>query len=156
MKFAIASMLASMMTVSATASTERPLDVGAQAKGAAQIVIARVTDVQPRFDVNQDGDRLIISQTWLDVEETLKGVPSPVLSVDVEGGTIGNLTLDVSDTPKMQQGQRAVFFLDSSPSGTHRPHGHGHGVLMLDENDHVVGTGLSLAELRAAIQSALR
>ena len=156
MKFVLGSMFALLMTVSTPASTERPLDVGAQAKGAAQIVIARVTDVQPRFDVNQDGDRLIISQAWLDVEETLKGRPAPVLSVDVEGGTIGNLTLDVSDTPKMQRGQRAVFFLDSSPSGAHQPHGHGLGILMLDENDRVVGRGLSLAEIRAAIQSALR
>jgi len=79
-------------------------DYGTRAKGAAQVVVAVVQDIQPRFDVNQYGDRLIISRTLLRVQETLKGATESVVEMDLEGGTIGDLTLHVSDLPALQRG----------------------------------------------------
>jgi hypothetical protein len=104
--------------------------------------------------VNEYGDRLIVSQVWLEVSETLKGPLSSVASVDVEGGTIGDLKLDVSDMPVMKRGQRGVFFLDSKPSGSDKPHSRGQGILVLDNSDHVQNSTLSLSEVKARVRSA--
>jgi len=156
MKVRLALVLVCAIGATTSASQGRSVDIGKLTKGAHRIVVALVTDVQPRFDVNEYGDRLIVSRLAVNVDETLKGTAAPVADIDVEGGTIGDLTLEVSDTPKVRRGQRGVFFLEPASSGIHRPHGHGVGLMMLDQSDHVVGSGLSLAELRAAIRAALQ
>src|SRR6188472_3556445 len=92
--FASLGLLACAATVLAAATAA---DVTACAPGADRVVVAEVTDVTPRFDVNEHGDRLIISRVLLQVEETLKVTASPIVEMDVEGGTIGDLTLKVSD-----------------------------------------------------------
>jgi hypothetical protein len=139
-----------------SASTDRSSDVATRAKGAAAVVVGVVTDVDPRLDVNQFGDRLIVSQVWVSVEESLKGSSSPLLSVDIEGGTIGDLQLRVSDMPTLRKGERGVFFLDSTASGVYRPHDRGFGVLKLDASGRVQGSGASLAEVKAKVLSTLR
>jgi hypothetical protein len=145
-----------MMTIGLGASGGRPVDVATRARGAGRVVIATVTDVQPRFDVNEHGDRIIVSQAYLAVEESLKGAPAQVLPVDIEGGTIGDLTLSVSDMPALKKGDRAVFFLDAtvSSAGAHKPHGRGLGVLRLDRSNHVEGTPVTLQDVKAAIRAA--
>ena len=91
-------------------SDGQPVDLTGRAKAAERIVVANVSDVHTSMTRNQHGDQLIVSHVILDVTETLKGAKSNVLSVDVEGGTIGDLTLRVSDMPEIQKGERAVFF----------------------------------------------
>src|SRR6186713_2596277 len=117
-----------------SASGGPPVDVAARAKGAARVVVATVSEVRPRFDVNEFGDHIIVSQAWVEVEESLKGQPTQSVPVDIEGGTIGALTLNVSDMPTLREGDRAVFFLNAivSNSGAHRLHRRGLGVLKLD------------------------
>ena len=156
MRFVPAVLLVSMTVATVSASTSRSVDVPTRARGAAKVVIAKVTDVEARFDTNQFGDRLIISQASLSVEETLKGTAEPVLSMDLEGGTIGDLTLQVSDMPTLRKGERAVFFMDSTASGSHRPHGRGLGVLKLDASNRVQGSSVSLAEIKAMVRATLR
>lgn len=151
---ALAAMCA--MVVSTAASTGRPVDVGSRAKAAERIVLAVVEDVIPRFEVNEFGDRLIVSQLWVRVDETLKGSHVALLPVDVEGGTIGDLTLEVSDMPALRKGERAVFFLDSTKSGTSKPHGRGDGVLKLDAAGRVQGQNLTLNDVRAMVRAAAR
>ena len=58
------------------ASSGPPIDVGAHAKGADEIVVAKVVSVSSRFDTNAWGDQLIVSDVDMQVEETLKGTPS--------------------------------------------------------------------------------
>ena len=128
--------------------------VTARARGATRVVVAEVTDVTPRFDVNEHGDRLIISRVLLQVEETLKGTASPIVEMDVEGGTIGDLTLKVSDLPVIRRGERGVFFLSAATAGVHRPNGRGDGILKLDASNRVAGEALSLSDVRAAVRSA--
>jgi hypothetical protein len=136
-----------------TAAT-RPADITARARGANRVMVAEVTDVTPRFDVNEHGDRLIISRVLLQVEETLKGTASPIAEMDVEGGTIGDLTLKVSDLPVVTRGERGVFFLSAATAGVHRPNGRGDGILKLDASNRVAGDVLSLSDVRAAVRSA--
>lgn len=143
-----------LAAASATASTGRPLDVDSRSRAAQKVVVATVREVAGRFAVNEFGDRLIMSRVWLDVEETLKGLHAPVLAVDVEGGSVGDLRLEVSDMPIMQTGDRAVFFLDVR-GDVHTPNGRGHGVLKVDQAQRVIGHGLTLADVRARVRGAV-
>jgi hypothetical protein len=131
--------------------------VASRAKAARTVVLAEVEDVQPRFDQNRHGDRLIVSDVYVRVEEAWKGAqPSSVLIATVEGGTVGELSLRVSDMPALKRGDRAVFFLDQTAPGRYAPHGRGHGVLKLTSDNRAEGTGLTLAQVRQAARAAAK
>src|SRR5688572_24698793 len=89
--------------VPAIAQGDQPGDVANRAKGAGRVVVARVIAVRAQFETNQFGDQLIVSHAVLDVLETLKGAPAASLNVAVEGGTVGDLTLKVSDLPSIEE-----------------------------------------------------
>lgn len=127
------------------------------ARGAQRVVIATVTHVEPVFQVNEHGDQLIVSRTYLRVDEVLKGgrpAESQDVVMEVEGGTLGDVTLTVSDLPVMARGERAVVFLRQNSRGAMVPHERGHGILKLDSSDNVRGSGLNLAAIRRAVASA--
>ena len=128
--------------------------VAARTRGAGRVVVARVADVHARFDSNRFGDQLIISTAVLEVLETLKGNPAATLLVAIEGGTVGDLTLKVSDLPTVSAGERAVFFLDAS-GATHVPHERGRGILKLSAADRVEGTAVTLDSIRQQVRSAV-
>ena len=132
--------------------------VKANAKGAAKVVVATVVGVESRFDINSFGDQLIVSEVALRVDETLKGRHLPSMSVLVEGGTVGDLTLEVSDLPSLEPHERAVFFLAEGGPGNpeHRPHDRGLGILILDPADHVAGSDVTLADVRRAVRESGR
>jgi len=124
-------------------------EVAERLRGAERVVVARVTGVAARFDTNAHGDQLIVSRATLAVEETLRGRRADEVSVDIEGGTVGDLTLHVSDLPTLQPGERGVFLLQPQDDGAFVPHRRGLGILKLDAADHVTGTGLTLAAIRS-------
>jgi hypothetical protein len=70
--------------------------------------------------------------------------------MDLEGGTLDGFTLRVSDLPAIQPGERAVFFLDQNESGITTPHLRGQGILKLDDNNFVTGSGLRVEDIRNA------
>jgi hypothetical protein len=148
---AVAIVCASAATVSAEVGP--PQDLAAHSRGAGKIVVARISDVHASFVTNRFGDQLIVSNAVLDVLETLKGVPGAVTTVTVEGGTVGDLTLRVSDMQELKAGDRAVFFLDSNGNG-HVPHGRGQGILKLDDDDNVKGSKLTLEHVKDAVRGA--
>jgi hypothetical protein len=125
-----------------------------RARGAKKVILGTVTDVQSTFDVNDYGDRLIVSNALMHVDETLKGAHEPSVTVTVEGGTVGDLKLSVSDMPVMTVGERAVIFLDDTNRGGHVPHGRGYGVLMLNANNNVEGTNITLDDIKNAVEAA--
>ena len=138
------------------ASTESIVDIDSRARKSAAIVVATVTEVEAgRFDVNPFGDRLIVTRAWLRVEEVVKGRPQQVIALDLEGGTVGDLTLQVSDMPAMRRGERAVLFLDAGRNGAFAPNGRGQGVLKL-AGERVSNSSLTLADLKTRIRAALR
>jgi hypothetical protein len=49
-----------------------------------------------------------------------------------------------------------VFFLDSTSTGIHKPHGRGLGIMLLDAAGRVENTSMSLTDIRSLIRSALR
>jgi hypothetical protein len=133
-----------------------PLDLAARAKGAEKVVVATVGDVHASFTRNKYGDQLIVSRVTLNVVETLKGAKASALALDVEGGTVGDLTLRVSDMPELEPGERAVFFLERSAPDVYVPHPRGLGVLKLDSEDRVRGTRMTLPEVKSILASVSR
>jgi hypothetical protein len=136
-----------------SASVDPDIDVGAQAKGAAKVVVATVSDVQMAAGQNEFGDELILSHVTLRVDETLKGPHTPTVVMTLEGGTVGDVTLAVSDMPTLEKGNRAALFMTPSRGSSHAPYGRGAGVMKLD-GDRVVDTNLTLADIRAAVKAA--
>ena len=145
-----------LLAASAAASIGPAVDIFARARGAARVVVATVVAVQPRFDVTPDGDRIIVSDLLLNVDETLKGTRAEAATVTVEGGELGGLTLRVSDMAVMRAGDRAVFFLDDGPLGRHVPHRRGLGILRLDAAGRIERSALTIGELRRQVQEALK
>jgi hypothetical protein len=130
-----------------------PTDIAAHSRGAGKVVVARISDVHSTFATNRFGDQLIVSNAVLEVLETLKGAPQAATMVTVEGGTVGDLTLRVSDMQELKEGERAVFFLDADGL-SNVPHGRGRGILKLDDDDKVTGSNLTLAQVKNAVRGA--
>jgi hypothetical protein len=131
-----------------------PVPLVQRARGAAQIVVGRVTSVNPVWQVNEFGDRLIVSVVRVAVDETLKGTPASTVDVEVEGGTIAGTTLHVSDEESFVTGDRAVFYLTRSARGALVPHLRGQGTLKLDRTSRVPNSSLTLDEIRRTVAAA--
>ena len=144
-----------MAPVAPFAAGTEPVPIAERAKGAERVVLARVTAVEATRETNEFGDSLIVSHVQLQVEESLKGNHESSVTVDVLGGTVGDLTLEVSSLPRMTKGERAVFFLTRNPrSGRYEPHLRGQGILKLDESDKVRGSSLDLPTIREITRGA--
>jgi hypothetical protein len=125
-----------------------PVPLAERARGAERVVVGRVTTVEPVWRTNEFGDRLIVSVVSVAVDETLRGQSQPTVTVEVEGGTIGDLTLHVSDLEQLATGDRAVFYLARNARGVFVPHLRGQGLLKLDRTDRVRGSTVTLADIR--------
>ena len=138
----------------AVAQEGPPVPLVERARGAAQIVVGRVASVSPAWRVNDFGDRLIVSVVRVTVDETLKGDAQAAVDIEVEGGTIGGLTLHVSDEQSFTPGDRAVFYLTRSRRGAIVPHLRGQGTLKLDRTSRVPNSSLTLDEIRRTVAEA--
>ena len=136
------------------AGQEAAVALPLRTRGAERVVVGRVASVKGEWRDNEFGDRLIVSVVHVVVEETLKGQAQPSLDVEVEGGTIGELTLRVSDLATFSPGERAVFYLARAPRGALIPYMRGQGLLKLDRSDKVSGSSTTLAEIRRAAAEA--
>lgn len=156
MRVALPAILVCLAMAALAGEIRPPVDLAAHAKGAARVIVATVVSVESRFDVNAFGDQVIISDAAVDVEEVLKGSRLASLTVTVEGGTVGDVTLEVSDVPALQRDDRVVFFLNDAPPGalTYSPYRRGLGILKLDSSDRIAGTTLTLDDVRRAVQAA--
>jgi hypothetical protein len=155
MRTASAVVAAVLSTAALSANSGPPVDIPTRARGSERVVVATVVDVQASFERNAFGDQLIMSRALLQLEEILKGPAADRLEVEVEGGTIGDLTLRVSDMPSLRPGERAVFFLNRGPADTYVPHLRGLGVLKLDSG-RVRDSNLTLDNVRSAVRGAGR
>jgi hypothetical protein len=141
------------LTLLADPASERA-ELATRLRGAQRVVVGTVLDVRPEWRVNRWGDRLIVSRARVRPAETLKGAPAAEdLAVDVEGGTLGGLTLEVSHAPTLARGDRAVFLLNAGTQGGFVPAGGQEAVLKLTPQDTVAGSTLRLTDLRAAART---
>jgi hypothetical protein len=152
MRTAFVGMLLGATAITVSADVKPQVDVPGLAKGAEKVVVASVQQVSSRFDTNEYGDNLIVTDAVLRVDETLKGAHVAAASVTVEGGTVGNLTLDVSDMPRLKAGDRAVMFLRLNAAGSNVPHGRGVGIMKLDGSNRVENSNVTLDEIKQLVR----
>jgi hypothetical protein len=127
--------------------------MGERARGADQVVVGRVASVTPVWRNNDFGDRLIISVVHVVVDETLKGAAQAAVDVEVEGGTIGTLTLRVSDLDPLVPGDRAVFYLKHNRRGAFVPHLRDLGLQRVDRAGRVSGSSVTLDQVRREVRA---
>jgi len=76
---------------------------------AGAILRGRVSKVEPHWNEDQT---MIYTSVTVSVEGYLKGgTTSQEVSIEVPGGTVGKITLWVSDTPTFGEGQEVILFL---------------------------------------------
>lgn len=153
-RLAIATTLALACATTVVAQEGVPVPLVERARGAEQVILGRVASVSPEWRVNDFGDRLIVSVVRVTVDETLKGFSQATVDIEVEGGTIGTLTLHVSDQQSFTPGDRAVFYLARSRRGTIVPHLRGQGTLKLDRTSRVPNSSVTLDEIRRTVAAA--
>ena len=152
---AVAAAMVLGVAAQAAAASGVPVSIPDRVRGSEQVVVATVSDLRASYETNEFGDQLIVSHVRLQVNERLKGQTGTTVDVDVLGGTIGDTTMDVSSEPRVNRGDRAVFFLERNAHTVRLvPHLRGQGILMLDANDRVKGTSLDLNTIRALAASA--
>ena len=118
------------------------------------MIVGHVSSVDPVWRTNDFGDRLITSIVHVAIEETLKGASQQSVDVEIEGGTIGSLTLRVSDLETFTPGERAVFYLEHSRRGTLVPHLRGLGIQKVDQAGRIRGSTVTLDEVRREVRAA--
>lgn len=131
------------------------LPLSERARGAEQVVIGRVSSVTSVWRDNDFGDRLITSIVRVVVDETLKGSAQQAVDVEVEGGTIGSLTLRVSDLERFAPGDRAVFYLKHNRRGAFVPHLRGLGLQKVDSAGRVTGSDVTLDRVRREVRAGV-
>lgn len=124
-----------------------------RARGADQVVVGHVSSVTSVWRDNDFGDRLITSIVRVVVDETLKGASQQSVDVEVEGGTIGTLTLRVSDLDKFAPGDRAVFYLKHNRRGGLVPHLRGLGLQKIDTAGRISGSRVTLDQVRRDVRA---
>ncbi len=129
------------------------VELRSRIKGAERAFIGRVTRVSPYMKKTDHGDVLIVSRVEMAVEEPLKGQAAATVPMEIEGGTLNGVTMEVSDMPQMAAGLRAVVMLKRNARGEMVPHQRGAGVLEL-EQDHVKNSDLWLDDVRLAAAGA--
>jgi len=90
---------------------ERPAEPEFRFDGADRVVLGTVTQVSARLDENEWGDTLILSTVRVAVREHLRGGGGDSIEFELEGGTLGDTTLEVSDLPHLRPGDQGVFAL---------------------------------------------
>jgi len=149
----LAALIAAACAVPLAAETPN-VDIPTRAKGADRVVVGTVVSVQASFERNEFGDELIVSHAVVEVDQDLKGSGSTAfVDLDVEGGTVGDVTLKVSDLPSIDRGDRGVFFLKRrGSSNVSIPHLRGLGILKLNANDVVTGSSLTLEQIKTMVR----
>ena len=151
---ALVLLILGLTAATGVAKVDGPADVTEKARGSTKVVLGTVTDVEAEFGENEHGDRLILSRVTVRVDETMKGVHEGTVVVTLEGGTVGDLRLEVSDMPRLERGNRAVMFLTSSPGGDHKPHGRGSGVVEVGADGRATDADLTVDDIRTAVKAA--
>ena len=72
-----------------------------------------VTDVQSQW-AGEGGQRHIVTYVTFKVNDVLKGEPGASYTLRMLGGTIGDMTMKVTDTPEFKQGDRDIVFVENN------------------------------------------
>src|SRR3954471_6613991 len=72
-----------------------------------------VTDVTSQW-TGEGAQRHIVSYVTVQVEDAIKGNPGATYTLRMLGGTVGDQTMEVSDSPKFKAGDREILFVQNN------------------------------------------
>ena len=72
-----------------------------------------VTDIRSEW-IGEGAQRHIVSYVTFKVEDQLKGEPGSSYTIRMFGGTVGDVTMAVSDAPKFAVGDRNILFVENN------------------------------------------
>lgn len=98
--------IASLLSSPALANKEEKL-----ALDATHILIGKVKKVESYYDVNKWGDELIFSKVTVKVKKKIKGKVDDYVSFVVEGGSVAEITLKVSNYPLFKEDEEIKLYL---------------------------------------------
>ena len=150
----VMSSFAVLLAAASQARAQAPIPLLERARASERVVVGRAASSTPIWQVNEHGDRLIVSVVRVAIEETLKGPAAATLDVEIEGGTIGDLTLHVSDQQPFVPGERAVLYLRRTSRGTFAPQWRGQSLLKVDASNRVQGSSLTIDDIRRELAAA--
>jgi hypothetical protein len=115
---ALCAIVAAFCTLSPFAPTAPATTVNAPTfdelvKEAQVIFEGRVTDVRSAW-VGENETRRIESYITFEVLDPIKGRVSSPYVLQVTGGTVGEVTMQITDAPTFTKGERAVLFIENN------------------------------------------
>jgi hypothetical protein len=82
--------------------------------GQAELIFqGTVTDVRSEW-VGEGAERRIVSYVTFNVDEPLKGNAGSSYTIRMLGGTVGDRTMEVTDSPKFKVGDRDILFVENN------------------------------------------
>lgn len=145
-------LLAAFLASSAHAETGVQSSIETRTDSADEVAVVDVQDLKSEMVTNEHGDQLIVTHAKLGVREVLKGkFQEAAPEMTIEGGTVGDVTLNVSDQPKLTRGERLVVFLKKKGE-RHRPVRRGEGIVRV-KGEKLERVNIDLSELRKRVRS---
>ncbi len=82
--------------------------------GQAELIFqGTVTDVKSEW-VGEGAERRIVSYVTFNVDEAIKGNAGASYTIRMLGGTVGDRTMEVTDSPKFKVGDRDILFVENN------------------------------------------
>ena len=97
------------------------------------IFTGHVISQQSRWQ-ESNGQRVIMTFVSFAVQQVHKGRANSSVTLQFLGGTVGNVTLDVTETPKFKQGERVVLFVEGNGVNVSPVVGFYHGKFVLQRD----------------------
>jgi hypothetical protein len=110
-KFLLPLVLTGLAFTRVSATTVVPPTFEQLVQQAELIFQGTVTDSRSVWE-GEGGQRHIETYVTFNIEDNLKGQPGTSYTIRMLGGTVGDETLEVSDTPKFKVGDREILFVE--------------------------------------------
>jgi hypothetical protein len=108
--FSVTAMLLALLTQPAFPTTVAPMSFDQLVQQAEIVFIGDVIDQRSVWDDSRDGRR-IVTQVTFDVVRVLKGTVGLRTQLSFQGGTVGDVTQEITGMPKFRPGDRDVLFV---------------------------------------------
>jgi hypothetical protein len=111
--FGLAGAIVLVYSAPTAAATVLPIKFEELVAEALTIVRGEVVSVRSEWR-DRTADAPIVTRVTVRVEQTLKGQPRPQLELEFLGGTVGAVSLKVSDMPQFAVGERDLLFVNDA------------------------------------------
>jgi hypothetical protein len=110
-----------------------------------------VTDVKSQW-IGEGAQRHIVSFVTVQVQDPIKGTPGESYTLRMLGGTVGEETMEVSDSPKFRVGDRDILFVENNGKQFIPLVGIMHGRFHV-ERDNATGADMVLTDNGSALSN---